>query len=521
MKMNINLLWLFIFINGIIGFTPFYSSDFCSQTITNDCNTTFSYIDSINDAVYPTLKKLVASPYFRYFKINFDKQCKFWDEEYFCASRNCAVELSSRSEVNWDEDLFLNDGSGSKVLDRDEVLSSCNDLDYCEIDDDDNADVANLVNNPERFTGYAGKQAQNIWSAIYNENCFKNDDGSIDSESCSAKQLFFRVVSGMHASISTHLSNEYLFEKEDYDTYEPNLKVFMERVGKFNDRISNLYFNYGLISQSIIQLFKNYPIIELLKHDGTEESNHEESLVELISLLEKESLFKTSLIIEPEYKNEFRNKFRNISSIMDCVGCDRCRMWGKLQTIGYGTALKILNEENDSSLVFRRIEIVSLFNTFDRLSKSIESVKNFKQMYLEHLQDVEKGLVQPGDFDKLTDKNGLSFPFLKDSRELKSKINQMKEIKTDSSEVPKKDTKPVEPVRQGRLKQDFNQSLDEVYKALKFVLNSYRVFPMIILKQTLIRLNYYWNAFIGIDTNEYYEEFQLQQEQQYINLFND
>lgn len=27
---------------------------------------------------------------------------------------------------------------------------------------------------------------------------------------------------------------------------------------------------------------------------------------------------------------------------MDCVGCDKCRLWGKLQTHGMGTALKIL-----------------------------------------------------------------------------------------------------------------------------------------------------------------------------------
>lgn len=27
---------------------------------------------------------------------------------------------------------------------------------------------------------------------------------------------------------------------------------------------------------------------------------------------------------------------------MDCVGCDRCRLWGKLQAAGYGTALKIV-----------------------------------------------------------------------------------------------------------------------------------------------------------------------------------
>lgn len=30
-------------------------------------------------------------------------------------------------------------------------------------------------------------------------------------------------------------------------------------------------------------------------------------------------------------KDEFRQHFRNISRIMDCVGCDKCKLWGKLQ----------------------------------------------------------------------------------------------------------------------------------------------------------------------------------------------
>lgn len=32
-----------------------------------------------------------------------------------------------------------------------------------------------------------------------------------------------------------------------------------------------------------------------------------------------------------KFKNDFKEKFKNISRIMDCVGCDKCRLWGKLQ----------------------------------------------------------------------------------------------------------------------------------------------------------------------------------------------
>lgn len=30
-------------------------------------------------------------------------------------------------------------------------------------------------------------------------------------------------------------------------------------------------------------------------------------------------------------QEEFRLHFKNISKIMDCVGCSKCRLWGKLQ----------------------------------------------------------------------------------------------------------------------------------------------------------------------------------------------
>ena len=31
------------------------------------------------------------------------------------------------------------------------------------------------------------------------------------------------------------------------------------------------------------------------------------------------------------FQKEFRDHFRNITRIMDCVGCDKCKVWGKLQ----------------------------------------------------------------------------------------------------------------------------------------------------------------------------------------------
>ena len=51
-------------------------------------------------------------------------------------------------------------------------------------------------------------------------------------------------------------------------------------------------------------------------------------------------------------KDEFKTHFRNVTRIMDCVGCDKCRLWGKVQTSGIGTALKILFEFEDTALEY-------------------------------------------------------------------------------------------------------------------------------------------------------------------------
>ena len=55
--------------------------------------------------------------------------------------------------------------------------------------------------------------------------------------------------------------------------------------------------------------------------------------------------FDESLLFQDEraenLKNEFRIRFKNVTSIIDCAACEKCRLWGKLQTHGLGTALKV------------------------------------------------------------------------------------------------------------------------------------------------------------------------------------
>jgi ERO1-like protein beta len=76
-----------------------------------------------------------------------------------------------------------------------------------------------LSQNPERFTGYAGKTARSIWQAIYEENCFGVKSKNVQAETysplalnpllqlapkeeqepegeCLEKRVYYKIISG-------------------------------------------------------------------------------------------------------------------------------------------------------------------------------------------------------------------------------------------------------------------------------------------------------------------------------------
>ena len=73
-------------------------------------------------------------------------------------------------------------------------------------------------------------------------------------------------------------------------------------------------------------------------------------------------------------------RFRNITRILDCVACEKCRVWGKLYFLGLGTAIKILlmpysvlsdQTINPAKLISRQ-ELVAMFNLLNQLAKAVQ-----------------------------------------------------------------------------------------------------------------------------------------------------
>lgn len=60
----------------------------------------------------------------------------------------------------------------------------------------------NLQKNIEANTGYQGRD---IWKLIYEENCLTMNRGA-----CKEEELLYKVMSGIHSSINTHIAKNYL-----------------------------------------------------------------------------------------------------------------------------------------------------------------------------------------------------------------------------------------------------------------------------------------------------------------------
>jgi len=84
-----------------------------------------------------------------------------------------------------------------------------------------------------------------------------------------------------------------------------------------------------------------------------------------------------------QLRESFKGVFHNISSILDCVQCQQCKLHGKLTMLGYGTALKILFVKSPKNLVLERNEVVALINTAARLSENLVEVRELTNLYWE------------------------------------------------------------------------------------------------------------------------------------------
>ncbi|UMM15352.1 hypothetical protein L5515_002801 [Caenorhabditis briggsae] len=425
-----------------------------------DCSQTRTIDRLNNDRIFEKVQKLLKKDFFRFYKVNMDKTCPFWADERQCGTNQCGIAfcddevpagLRRRNAVNMEEakeevkeettEECADGGNNIDPMDRtlkDDEKRQLDAMDhhddgledkFCEIEDDesDGMHYVDLSKNPERYTGYAGKSPQRVWKSIYEENCFKPDPkfdknfltNPSNFGMCLEKRVFYRLISGLHSAITISIA-AYNYKPpppslgqfgSQMGTWFRNTEMFAGRFGtKWSwegpQRLRNVYFIYLL---ELRALLKAAPYLQNeLFYTGNDQEDAEtrkavEELLEEIRAypdhFDESEMFTGVESHARALREEFRSHFVNISRIMDCVECDKCRLWGKVQTHGMGTALKILfsdlphshYKQDSSRFQLTRNEVVALLQSFGRYSSSIMEVDNFrKDMYPEGQQQTSK-----------------------------------------------------------------------------------------------------------------------------------
>lgn len=547
-----------------------FSMQFEPGAIVSDACASYEALETLNEDLYPYIHTITQdTDFFSYYRLNlYNKVCPFWsDEDGMCGNRACAVDTleneediplvwrttelgklegpkaqhpgkKQRSERQATRPLVgeLGDIGESCVVEYDD---ECDERDYC-IPDDEGAtakgDYVSLVDNPERFTGYSGPSAHQVWEAIYRENCFSKPAAAtaggskgfqaqasqdlrnvlqqqnlqrsvqsaiaqgtaaplVDAEAedeCLEKRVFYRVVSGMHASISTHLCWDYL--NQTTGQWGPNLSCYDDRLHNHPERISNLYFNYALLLRAVGKVRQHIRDYQFC----TEEPEQNQRTKALVLSLSKQipagpEIFDESVMFREAsggvaLKEDFRNRFRNVSRIMDCVGCDKCRLWGKLQTNGYGTALKVLfefDEKDDANNPpLRRTELVALINTLDKVSSAIRAIKEFR------------GLRDRRAAGDSVDPNSARLPPTPQPRIIE--IDDYDDEPAAPSPRTASNNRTMPAQHETTIMEDFYEELDNVWRAYIFVLKQWMGLPYKLWSIAILEADRLWDYWLGL-----------------------
>ncbi|XP_053131977.1 ERO1-like protein alpha isoform X2 [Hemicordylus capensis] len=274
--------------------------------------------------------------------VNLKKPCPFWNDNSHCGIRDCAVKPCHSDEVpcgirtesckySRAANTFAADCEEAERLGAvDESLSEetvqallrwtrhdDSSDSFCEVDDihSPEAEYVDLLLNPERYTGYKGPEAWKIWNSIYEENCFKphsvkrplnplasgragENEGAMFYRwlqgLCVEKRAFYKLISGLHASINIHLSARYLLQ----DTWSEkkwghNVTEFQQRFdevltqGEGPRRLKNLYFIYLIELRALSKVlpFFERPDFQLFTGDRIRDEEIKSLLLEILHLI--------------------------------------------------------------------------------------------------------------------------------------------------------------------------------------------------------------------------------------------
>lgn len=360
-------------------------------------------VDAGTQELLSTLNKITVHPYFRYFKVNSGKDCPFWAASLLCTSEDDACSVGKCTEESIPRALRCKEDM-SDVHTPDSHVSRLTPSPK-NIDDwglwgvvEDGSEYVDLVANPEENTGFSGAMAAKVWQAIYKENCLSSGD-----ERCQEIDVLRTLLSGLHMSVNMHVCTNFRKDPElqspqrNADIYNnpeisffPNCDMYVKRVAPNPEFVGNLYVLYQFTLRALTKAREQFvgdPDLFNSGDNGAETPDDvalKKSITELFHsrLLCVKTFDETKFLESPRGRQlipQMKRMMVNVTLLMDCVPCEKCRIWGKLETKGMATALKINMDLGETSPELNRAEKVALINLARQLAFSVRNVKRLAQ----------------------------------------------------------------------------------------------------------------------------------------------
>ena len=142
----------------------------------------------------------------------------------------------------------------------------------------------------------------------------------------------------------THSDNKAggLFKPKGGLVWGPNVTEFRQHfenartAGEAAQWLKNLYFLYLLELRAVAKISGYLQQFDLYTGDTDEDQDVKYAIRDLLRVVEgfpfhfdEKALFSGADAVK--LKSEFHTRFTNITKIMDCVGCQKCKLWGKVQ----------------------------------------------------------------------------------------------------------------------------------------------------------------------------------------------
>jgi len=344
-------------------------------------------IDAVNDELEGLLCQIRKQSYFRMYSVDMLASCEYFPQELFeCYSSTC--EIYPLDEEDIPSDIRSND------YDEHEFQ-----LDGWARWDMPSEDYYDTLQYPEEFTGYDGSE---IWRFIHDRIAFQDNEMNLSSspttttddqyDSDSWKADFNKAVSGLHSCISAQIVrgiDKKIAMNEEFEedcTWTDPAAEFKRRLspeGETPLALENLYFTYMLLL-SAVRSARDRLLADC--NEGKISPTEAESLRQVLAypLIDDESIDSASRRLHDhavkdkaskETLWEARMRTRDLFRVMNCVQCNKCRLHGKIATMGLSTAFQLLlgrSGEGGDVRVVHRVELAALMTTLSKFSTAVK-----------------------------------------------------------------------------------------------------------------------------------------------------